>query len=137
MTKLVYHNYANNNVIRAAAAGVIVASECRRGELSEKVKVFIFARSLAARSHFHGAALLIAIGCCRVELCTLNHRIIADQQIPRAHRHKHIDLSSVCFLLCKILLVPVIYYMFIRFLASLSATSTILINKLRWFMMSL
>lgn len=77
MTKLVYHNYANNNVIRATAAGVIVA-QCRRRELSEKVKVFICAWSPAARSHFHGAAL-DRNRLYRVELCTLNHWIIADQ----------------------------------------------------------
>lgn len=55
MAKLVYHNYANNNVIRTAAVGFIVVWQCRRGELSEKVKVFICAgpRSpvLFPRSH--------------------------------------------------------------------------------------
>lgn len=57
MTKLVYHNYANNNVIRVATAGVIVHGKCHRRELTEKVKVFICAWSPVARSHFHGAAL--------------------------------------------------------------------------------
>lgn len=58
MTKLVYHNYGNNNVIRAAAAGVIVVGECRRRELSrvvEKSESFYLCGSQVARFHFHAA----------------------------------------------------------------------------------